>query len=177
MSILSTEKYVFSVRVLHWLMAIMIIGLIVSGLIMVDVPKSNPQHHLLFKFHKSIGISIGMLIIARVIVRIRYVAPALPSTISVLSKKLANVTHWILYALMIVIPISGYLMCTWKGPPVAWFGILLPHLFNKDDVHANIAEKVHHTSAYILLVLLCIHVGAVLFHLIKHRVNLIRRIV
>ena len=103
---------------------------------------------------------------------------ALPDNITMDSnQRLSHVAPWILYVLMIVTPISGFLMSTWNGQPIAWFGLALPHLFNTDNIQVDIAEKLHHGAAYVVITLLCIHVAAVVFHFIKNRINLIKRMV
>jgi cytochrome b561 len=171
----TAEKYALIIRVLHWLMAAVIIGLLVAGFIMLDVPKTDPLRHTVYSLHKSLGITILMLAVLRLGLRLKSRAPVLPEAISALHRRLAHVGHWALYGLMLLMPVSGYVMSISNGQPVKWFGSALPRLLNENKTRGAMAGDIHAYAAYILIGMLVLHAGAVIWHYLFERVNLLRR--
>ena len=156
-------------------MAAMIIGLLVAGFVMVDVPKTEPMHHTLYSLHKSIGITIIMLALLRLGSWLRFGAPLLPDAIPAPHRRFAHVGHWAFYGFMVLMPVSGYVMSISNGQPVKWFGSALPRLLSEDKTRGAMAGDIHAYAAYILIGMLVLHAGAVIWHYFFERVNLLRR--
>jgi cytochrome b561 len=159
-------KYSLSSRILHWLMAAIIIFLLGLGIYMTEFLSKEASNRMeVYSLHKSLGVMILVLIFVRIINRLIYKAPALPQTMSKIEIILSNLAHLGLYFLMIIVPFSGYLMSNSYGYPVAFFGYELPFLIEKNFDLASIFSKTHEISAYSLLFLVALHLIAV----IKHR--------
>lgn len=171
----NTEKYPLALRLLHWLMAALIIGLIIMGLVMSDLQRTDPLRGQLYSLHKSFGVTVLVLALLRLALRFKLGVPALPSIIPAKERFLAHWGHLGLYGFMFALPITGMLMSNSFGFPVAWFGVELPRIasVNKDAGHQF--EELHETLAYVLMALLALHVAGALKHYFKEKTNLFRR--
>src|SRR5581483_5223602 len=113
---------------LHWLIAAGVFCQIALGLWMVAIPKSPPGIRAYwFNVHKSIGLTIGMLVVVRVLWRLAHQPPALPSAMPQWQRLAAKVSHRALYACMLVMPLAGYLGSSFTKYPIKYFGSTLPH--------------------------------------------------
>jgi len=149
---------------LHWLMAVMIIGLFVLGVYMHELPLS-PQKLELYSWHKWAGVTVFLLVWLRLAWRVTHPAPALPPSMSSLMQLAAHAGHMALYGLMIVIPLSGWLMSSAKGVQTVWFGVLpIPDLLGRDKELGNLLKEVHEALNWLLMLTLAGHFGAALWH-------------
>ena len=160
---------------LHWLMALLIIGLLTMGLIMKDLPLS-PEKLQLYSWHKWAGVSVFALVGLRLAVRLVHPAPALPTHIPKWQHLLAHAGHGLLYVLMVLIPLSGWLMSSAKGVTTVWFGLWpLPDLIGKDKAMGDALAQVHGWLNDALIAVLLAHVGAALKHHFIDRDDVLHR--
>lgn len=158
-------KYPLSSRILHWLMAAIILCLLGLGIYMKEfLPKDAVNRLQIYDLHKSFGVIVLILITIRILNRLIKNAPALPESMPKWEQLLAHLGHLGLYALMVVVPLSGYLMSNSFGFPVKLFGIELPFLIEKNFDHGKIFSEAHEISAYSLLALITLHILAALKH-------------
>jgi cytochrome b561 len=156
--------YTAIAKLLHWGMALVLAGLIALGFVMTNLPLS-PEKLQYYAWHKWAGVSVFVLVWLRLVWRVLNPPPAYPRTMSPLIKGVAHWGHTVLYGLMIVIPVSGWLMSSAKGVPTVWFGVLpLPDLLEKDKALGHFLKAVHEALNYLLLLLLAGHVAAALKH-------------
>lgn len=149
---------------LHWLMAVMILGLLALGLYMHDLPLS-PQKLELYAWHKWFGVSVFLLVWLRLAWRLTHRPPALPATLSPGMRLAAHAGHGLLYGLMIAIPLSGWLMSSAKGFQTVWFGVLpIPDLLGRDRELGDLLQQVHKLLNLLLMLTLAGHVAAALWH-------------
>ena len=158
------NSYTGFAKLLHWLMALVIFGLLALGLVMADMPLS-PEKLQYFSWHKWAGVSIFVLVWVRLAWRAFNPPPAYPDSMSPLVQKLAHGGHHLLYVLMIVIPLTGWLMSSAKGVQTVWFGVLpIPDLLSKDKALGELLEDLHASLNWLLMLLLAGHVAAGLKH-------------
>ncbi|MFI4955561.1 MAG: cytochrome b, partial [Gammaproteobacteria bacterium] len=131
------DKYPLIMRINHWVMALLVIILLVVGFAIANFPKSIPDINSVYGMHKSFGLVAFLFIIFRLSVRLRSVIPALPKEISVVEQKAAHAAQYLMYVLIFVMPISGYLMSILSGYPVAFFGYPVPALFEKHEEYGH----------------------------------------
>ena len=149
---------------LHWLMAVLILGLLALGIYMSDLPLS-PQKLTLYSWHKWAGVTVFLLVWLRLAWRITHRPPALPETLSPLMRLAAHAGHAALYVLMIAIPLTGWLMSSAKGFQTVWFGVLpIPDLLSRDRELGDLLQQVHKLLNLLLMLTLAGHVGAALWH-------------
>src|SRR5699024_7404752 len=127
------SSYTRTAKILHWLIAIMIFGMLGLGLYMVGLPLS-PNKLKLYSWHKWAGVTVFLLMLLRVGWRLLHRPPALPRHMSAFLRRTAHAGHLSLYILMLAIPVSGWLMSSAKGIQTVWFGVIpLPDLVSKND--------------------------------------------
>jgi cytochrome b561 len=142
---------------------------------MHDLPLS-PDKLRLYSYHKWIGVTVFLLAVIRVSWRVSHRPPALPQHMAAWEKLVAQATHLALYALIFIIPISGWLMSSAKGFQTVWFGVLpLPDLIGKDKELGKLLEQVHAAFNYMLLGLVLAHVGASIKHHFIERDDILTR--
>jgi cytochrome b561 len=148
----------------HWLLFLMLSFSIVAGNFLAAMPK-GPEKLQAAGMHKSFGVVLLALILARLLWRLINVTPKEPDGTPAIQRMLARGMHWVLYALMFAQPLSGILMSQAAGYPVSAFGAFeLPMLLEKDQALAQFFRGAHGTI-WILLVLAVIgHAGAALHH-------------
>lgn len=168
------KQYDLVQRWLHWLIAFTILAMIAIGLYMVQLPKEwelpegqESVRAFWFLLHKSLGISIAVLILMRVAWRIFHPAPSLPSSIPLWQQKLSGGVHGLLYVLMIAMPLTGYLQSMYSKYDTKLWGIVLPRLAEADPDMREYFSEIHEVLAFTLIALLLLHIGAA----VKHRIN------
>lgn len=170
---------------LHWLTAVAVLGLIVIGLVMGDLPNSSALKFSLFQWHKSVGITVLLLTVARLGWRLGHRPPAMPDGMPNWEKAAAHAGHFALYALLIGLPLLGWAAVS-ASPlniPTVLYGVIpWPHL----PVLSTLADKkpvaealgdIHSTGAWIMMGLLVVHAGAALRHHLILRDDVLRRMV
>ena len=149
---------------LHWLMAVMIIGLFVLGAYMHELPLS-PQKLELYAWHKWFGVTVFLLVWLRLAWRVAHRPPGLPASLSPRMRLAAHAGHAALYVLMVLIPLSGWLMSSAKGFQTVWFGVLpIPDLVGRDKALGDLLQEVHKALNVLLMLTLAGHVAAALWH-------------
>ncbi len=149
---------------LHWLMALLIAGLLTLGLYMSDLPLS-PEKLRLYAWHKWAGVTVFALVWLRLAWRLTHRPAELPASVPPLMKRLASVGHALLYVLMIAIPLSGWLMSSAKGFQTVWFGVVpIPDLIGRDRELGDALQWLHKGLNACLMLLLAGHIGAALWH-------------
>lgn len=168
-------SYTALAKSLHWLMALMLVGLLALGFYMADLPLS-PEKLQYYAWHKWGGVTAFMLVWLRLAWRITHRPPAYPLSMSGLQQLLAHGGHLALYGLMLLIPLSGWLMSSAKGVQTVWFGVLpLPDLLAKDKELGRQLAQLHSALNIGLLLLAGIHAAAALMHHWYFKDDILRR--
>ncbi len=156
-------------RFLHWTIGILILMVFGVGLVMEDIP-SGPDKFFVYAMHKSIGLLVLALILTRILWRLVDKAPAEVPGIPALQHLAAKGVHLGLYALMLAVPVTGWLVHSYSGYATRWFGQeslpILPVLtapMEDREVRHDMGE-LHEAVAFILIALVAVHVGAALYH-------------
>ena len=181
----SSRRYGTVAMTLHWLIALMLIANICIGLYMGDLPRDDPNKFALFQYHKSIGLTVLLLSLIRLGWRLVNPVPPLPRGMSPLMRALAHISHFVLYFVIIAIPLSGWLMVSSSsiGLGTPWFG-----LFNVPDApflstlpralkhpYHEAFETVHVYLAWATIALVPIHILGALYHQFLRRDDVLKR--
>ena len=159
---------------LHWLLALMIVGAFGVGLYMADLPVS-PSRLKLYSYHKWAGITILALSALRLLWRLTHRPPADPP-MPAWQARAAHATHGLLYALFFIVPLVGWAYSSAAGFPIVWFGVLpLPDFVPVDKALAEAIKPWHQRSAMLLAALVLLHVAGALKHHWIDRDGLLRR--
>ena len=174
--IFNTEQSWGSVaKALHWIMALLIFAMFVLGWVAVAYPLSPTQLNL-FIWHKSIGLSLLGLVCIRLIWRVVNTTPVPPAAVSPFEYTLARLGHATLYLLMILMPLSGYVINSTSGFGFRFFGwARVPNLIPPNKVWQDIGETVHFVLFVIFVLVIVIHVAAALRHHFVQNNNVLTR--
>jgi cytochrome b561 len=170
-----SNRYTRTALSLHWLIALLIFATFPLGIYMHDLPLS-PFKLKLFSYHKWIGVTVFLLMMFRLYWRLTHRPPALPESRPRWERIAAESVHHLLYALLFLIPLSGWLMSSAKGVQTVWFGVLpLPDLVGKDKVLGDLLQQVHELLNFTLFGALGGHIGAALKHHFIERDDILAR--
>lgn len=172
-----SNRYTRTALSLHWLIALLIFAAFPLGIYMHDLPLS-PFKLKLYSYHKWIGVSIFLLMAFRLYWRMTHRPPALPGSMPRWERIAAESVHHLLYALLFLIPLSGWLMSSAKGFQTVWFGVLpLPDLVGKDKALGDLLQQVHELLNFTLFGVLGGHIGAALKHHFIERDDILARMI
>lgn len=168
-----TTMFWLPARVLHWLMAAMILTMLFVGAGMVATVSD--RHTWLLALHKPLGISILLLAVLRLILRILHKPPPLPSDLSAPQRFAAHASHGLLYGLMLALPLIGWAMLSAGGYPVTLgAGLRLPSIAAADPSTFAALRWLHRTLAYVLFATVLLHLAAALYHGLIRRDGVLR---
>jgi cytochrome b561 len=172
---MSVSRYTNTAIGLHWLMFLLIAWGFSIGLSMVDLPLS-PAKLKYFSWHKWIGVTVFLLAVARIVWRVTHTAPPLPATMPSWQRKAAALSHLLLYGLIVVVPLSGWIYSSAAGLPTVYLGLVhLPDLLAKDKALADELKSVHYLLNTTLAVIVVLHGAAAIKHQFVDRDGLLAR--
>jgi cytochrome b561 len=150
---------------LHWLIVLLILLLAIVGLTMGELPKT-PKYFWVYTLHKSVGISVLVLVLLRIGWRLYAGAPKPVPGTPKWQERIATLTHWLLYALLLAMPLSGWLYDSASGlRPFRWFGLVeMPKLSAPDESLRDLSHGAHETLFWVLVALVVLHAGAAFHH-------------
>jgi cytochrome b561 len=168
-------QFTVLMRLLHWTMAAMVLAMLGIGVAMV---ASLADYHVLVSIHRPLGIAILILVVLRFVVRRLSSLPPFPSTMSHLERRVAAAAEYMMYGLIFALPLVGWSMLSAARYPVVLFGsVYLPFITPHDATLFAILRKTHTVLAYLLLLTILAHFGAILFHTLIVRDGMLFRMV
>ncbi|MFC3630706.1 cytochrome b [Paracoccus angustae] len=164
------QGYRPTARWLHWIVAAAVLAMIPAGLVMVQEGLPRPVQDALFVLHKNLGALLIPVILVRVIYRLTHRPPPLPDSIPRWQRRAAALSHGMLYGLLVVMPVSGFVRVRAGGYPVE----LLDRLgfgpwIGRSERLADAASALHQAAAFLLIAVLAVHAGAALQHALIRR--------
>lgn len=168
-------RYTGVAQGLHWVSTLLVFAILPLAWAMTLAAKDNPNRDALFMWHKSIGVTIFLVVVARLVWRAMHPAPALPASMMRWEAILTKLSHWLLYAVLLVMPVSGYILTAARGRAVPFFGLVdLPALAEDKNLH-KFAEQVHLATQWAVYALIALHIGAVVWHIVMRRDGILER--
>lgn len=172
----SKKKFGAISKFFHWSVSILIISMLTLGFIMTRMDRSAFKFQL-YSIHKSLGLSLLILIVLRLIWRLFNKPPAYPNSIPNWEQNLARLGHWIIYMIILAIPLSGWLMSTASGYLANFWGWgkwAMPWI-ETNKALAQTANYYHTRLAYVIIGLLILHILMALKHHCLAKNNILRR--
>jgi cytochrome b561 len=164
----SAEQFTGFTRLLHWLMAAMVLTMLFVGVGMVSTVSA--RYHALLAIHRPLGIAILVLVVIRLINRLLNPAPALPAHLSSPERFAAKASQVLLYALLMLMPLVGWGMLSAAQFPIVLIGgIHLPAILPHDPMLYALLRRTHTVLAYALFATFLAHFGAALGHALIYR--------
>ncbi|MCK0206714.1 cytochrome b/b6 domain-containing protein [Starkeya koreensis] len=164
---MNAPRFAFLSRLLHWLMAAMILAMLFIGIGMVS---SLADYHWLLSIHRPLGIAILALAALRLVNRQLNPPPPLPADMPRAIRLAAHASHVALYALMFAVPLVGWAMLSAGGYPVVLYGTLqLPPILPLDVALYAVLRTAHTVLAFALFAVFLLHLAAALMHALVFR--------
>jgi superoxide oxidase len=172
----NTNRYGSVSITLHWLMFLLIVAVYACIELREFFPKGSDPRAALKTWHFTLGLSVFALVWLRLGLRLLQPVPAIEPQPVAWQRHLANVLHWVLYALMIAMPIAGWMILSAEGDPIPFYGLQLPALIAENKDTAEWIEEIHTTAGKVGYALIGFHAAAGLFHHYVLRDNTLSRI-
>ena len=171
----SAARFGLVAKTLHWLTLVLLIGAFTLAISMVNMPFS-PRKLEFYSWHKWVGVTIFLVLLLRLAWRLVNPVPHQPASIPRWQRRLAGLSHATLYTILIVMPVTGWIMSSALNLPVVYLGLIhIPSPFGVDRALGEAMKIVHLSLAVALLVLVTIHVLAALYHHFVLRDDVLRR--
>jgi cytochrome b561 len=171
----SPGRYTAVAQAFHWIIAALIVTQFTLGWMGEDLPLGIHKLSLLAR-HKSFGMTVLMLAILRLIWRLFNRPPELPAGMSSTERLLARGTHVAFYALLFIMPLTGWLMSSAKNYSVSWFGrFTWPDLIAPNERAFDVLRNTHDALSWLLFALAILHILAALKHHFWHKDDVLLR--
>ena len=172
----TTKEWGGLAKVFHWLTVVVLIAAWVAVALHEGAEKDSPDYIKYILLHKSLGLSLLAVVLARLLWRLSNVTPS-PIKMPALQRQAAYFVHGMLYVLILAMPISGVIMSQLAGKPVSWFGLFdVPQFMEVNKEMAKDVKALHEDVFFPVLMLLILgHIGAALFHQFVLKDGLLKR--
>ncbi len=163
-------------RVLHWVTAVLVMTAIPLAWYATTLDRKAPMRDALVNLHRSMGFTILVLTLLRIAVRAGRAAPPLPNRISSFERGIAHIAHALLYVILLVMPISGYINSYASGHWIDWFWLFrVPSVVPHERPLAHLGSEIHHFVAWVTYILIAGHLAAIVYHQCIQRIDLLSR--
>lgn len=151
-------------RALHWITAVAVILLLTAGIAMNNVPP-GPWMNNLYVLHWSLGVLVLPLALLRIAIRLRRPSPGYPADMPAWQRQAAHANHALLYAILVVNPLLGYLTKSAYGGSVTFFWVIdLPPVIGKNEALFERLSTVHGLIGFAMIAVVAVHIAAALHH-------------
>lgn len=176
-------KYALSQRLLHWIIALMVLGALAVGMLLGFLGFSGVKDtfgidvtNLLYKYHKTFGVLILGLMVIRIAVKLAKGAPDYAQPLTKFEYSASNAVHGLLYLCLFAMPVLGWLGTGANGFPVEFFNWKLPPILAKDKELGGLLMELHGIVGWTLAALIFLHIGGALKHAIVKKDGVLQRI-
>ena len=170
-----TDRYGKLTIALHWFMLALLAAVYACIELRELFPRGSDPRNLLKTWHFMLGLSVFALVWVRLAARLAGGTPPISPPPAALQALAGKVVHVALYALMIAMPIGGWLILSAEGEPVPFWGLTLPPLVGPSEELAELIEEIHETAGTVGYWLIGLHAAAALFHHYVLRDDTLRR--
>lgn len=154
-------------QALHWLTAALALAILPLAWVAISLPPT-PAKGTMFVLHKSVGLTILAIVVLRIVWRVIRPAPPDPQAPRLLTL-IGRINHWLLYAIFLVMPVSGYLLSAFAGRETPYFWLFpIPALAKNDELH-ELFEKVHLAGQWAVYALVILHIAGTVWHVAIRR--------
>ncbi len=175
-ALIAGRRYTLTAQALHWVTALLMFAVLPFAWVMMNMPRNSPLLEQTYMFHKSIGLTILALVAFRLAWRVWHPAPSLPVNLARWEALAARASHWLLYLVMIVMPISGYLFSAFKGHSTTYFNLFFVPEPPANAKGAEVAVWLHVViGQWLVYTLIVLHLGATAWHVAVRRDHVLER--
>jgi cytochrome b561 len=172
----SIQRYTKPAIAFHWLISVLVLCMIGLGWYMGDIPRGTPERTFFFNLHKSIGVTVAILVLFRLWWRAKNPPPPLPAYIPGWQAQASRISHALLYLCLILMPLSGFAASQFTKYGITYFGLFkIPPMGWEDRDIYSLLQGVHGVTATLLVALVALHILAALKHLLIDRDRVFQR--
>lgn len=172
----SGPRYTATAQSAHWITAALMFAVLPLGWEAVSLPMDSPPDKLMFTLHKSVGLTILAIVAFRLGWRALYPAPPLTGNLARWEKAAALTSHWLLYLILLGMPVSGYLLSVAGGHTVSYFWLFNVPALPRNPALAGAAMWVHVvTGQWLVYGLIAVHLLATIWHVAMRRDGVLSR--
>ena len=169
-------RYTATAQALHWIVAALMFAVIPLAWVMVNMARTAPSREWIYTLHKSFGMTILLLVAVRLAWRAAHPAPPLPGTMGRWERGLAEASHWLLYLILVGMPVSGYVLSATGAAGVPYFDLFTFPTLPKNQAWNDAARWVHAAiGQWLVYGLIVLHVAATAWHAVVRRDGLLDR--
>lgn len=166
-------RYTLTAQALHWVTAVFVLAVLPLAWVAEALPKGT-ERSAVFVLHRSVGLTILLLIALRLAWRARHHAPAEQDGAGRVMAAMGQASHWLLYFIFFAMPVTGYLM-SGNGKPVSYFGLFSIPGFPKNEAVDRFATGLHLAGQWAVYTLVLLHLAATAWHVAVRRDGLLSR--
>jgi cytochrome b561 len=169
-------KYSPTNQILHWVTALCMFAILPLAWVMTNAKEGTPFSSALFNWHKTLGGIVLLVTAARIVWRFRDPPPSYPTAVAEWDRLLAHTVYWLFFAVMIWMPVTGFLTSTYGGHATRLFNVIpTPLLLPHDKDLSDLFGTLHSLGQWAVYALIGLHLCAVAFHLIWKRDGVLGR--
>ena len=173
---LEPQRYDSVARLFHWAVVLLLVMQILTKVGLPELLPASAEDSL-NAWHLSLGSTILFVMALRLAWRLTHTPPPPPADLSPSLRLVSRATHWGFYAILIVLPLLGWVAASAYDAPVRLFGLIpLPALVAPDKALGEAVGEVHGAVAFTLLLLMALHIAGALYHLLVKRDRVMQRI-
>jgi cytochrome b561 len=179
---IESNRYALVQRLLHWLIALLVLGVLGVGMTLgflgfdgVKQTFGDQATNALYTYHKTFGILVLVLMLARLGFRLGLGTPPYRQALGGLERAASRTVHGLFYVALLAMPVLGWLATAAGGYPVQFFGWTLPGLIGKDKALSETLFWFHGLVGWVLLVLIVVHLGGAMWHWLIKRDGVMER--
>lgn len=170
------QRYTPTAQVLHWVVAVLMFAVIPLAWVMVNMPRTAPSREWIYTLHKSIGLTILLLVTIRLVWRALHPAPPLPGSMARWERRMATASHWFLYVILVGMPVSGYVLSATGPVGVPFFDLFWLPSMPKNQMVNDVARWVHAAvGQWLVYTLIALHLVATAWHAAVRRDGVLDR--
>lgn len=171
---LALPRYTRTAQALHWLTSALVLAVLPLAWVATSLARDAAAKPVLFQFHKSVGITIFVLVVARLLWRAVNPPPpevSVPAGLALIGR----VSHWLLYAVFLLMPVSGFLLSAFNGSTTQFFYLFPIPGFEKNEAIRNLFQSVHLAGQWAVFALVLLHIAGTAWHVAIRRDGVLDR--
>jgi cytochrome b561 len=174
---IGVQRYDRVAIALHWLVAIGVFVMIGLGWYMTDIPPKTPARAFYYNLHKSIGLTLAIIVLIRVWWRWTHQPPPLPAGTQSWVFNASKLSHGLLYTLLVLMPLAGFTASNFTKYGVTYFGLFkIGPFFAENKALWELFQGIHHAASEVLVIVIAIHIAAAFKHLLIDKDGVFYRI-
>ncbi len=171
-----TRRYTATAQALHWVVALLMFITIPLAWVMVNMARTAPSREWIYTLHKSFGLTVLALVAVRLVWRALHPAPPLPERMARWERAMATASHWMLYLILVGMPVSGYVLSATGTVGVPYFDLFSLPTLPKNQAVNDAARWVHAAvGQWLVYALIVLHVVATAWHAAVRRDGVLDR--